>query len=740
MTKYGRWILALTLVVVISYWKIIFTKQFLILWQWEMVSQHYAWYTYVAQYVRKGILPLWDPFRYAGNTFIGEMQTGLFYPLKVPLYFAPLDQNGLLSERAYNLYYVFSHWLIAVFTFLLVRRLGLGNLAAVVAGICFGLGGFVQWTPWPYMLDAMAWLPLVFLFLLRAFESDGSFVRLSNAAVAGLALGMTVLAGSIHFALIDAIVAVTLTAYLWSFERHKISTASAAAILVTVGTVSIVSSAVQLLPSLEYSRFAYRWFGADFPLRSLQRIPYWGLESTRFGPQSLFAFVLGEADAGKSDATTYFGVLPLILAIIGGWKYWSRPLVRYLVALALISCIYTWGSASFLHGVLYLTPYLNIAREADRFIYLTHFAMGILAAFGVQFLFEDRTADMVLHLSPVIRILKWVVIGFAVVLAATSLHLPIAVTEKTYLSFFFLAASYGLLLFLREHTGRMAQFVLLFLITWDSYSFSWTIQPRVEKQKQNDDALAQLVYDRKLADFIKAQPGMPRVHFDAEASPNIGNAYGVPVTWAMSATMLADYTDGFGYPQQRNLLSVRYTVRRKSDKSTGATPVYSDDMWNVYENPEALPRAWIVHSVEVDRSAERPLKRIVDPTFDLRRTVLVENPVEPPLDGHRVEFEDIVRWLTNEPNRLELEVTAGGPGLLVLSEVFYPGWTARVDGVPATIYRADGLLRAVPIAQGTHRVSLRYKPASVRWGVILTVLTFLGVLCLGRFRDPKRSA
>ena len=87
-----------------------------------------------------------------------------------------------------------------------------------------------------------------------------------------------------------------------------------------------------------------------------------------------------------------------------------------------------------------------------------------------------------------------------------------------------------------------AQFVLLFLIAWDS-AFSWMIQPRVEKQKQHDDALAQLVYDRKLADFIKAQPGMPRVHFDAEASPNIGNAYGVPVTWAMSATMLADYTD-----------------------------------------------------------------------------------------------------------------------------------------------------------------------------------------------------
>src|SRR5262245_3492602 len=126
--KSAWWVLALTLVVLLSYWKIVFTKQFSILWQWEMVSQAYAWTTYAATWIRKGIIPLWDPSRYGGTSFIGEMQTGLFYPFKLALYLAPLDQNGLLSERAFNLFYVFSHWLTALWMFALARYLKLSYL------------------------------------------------------------------------------------------------------------------------------------------------------------------------------------------------------------------------------------------------------------------------------------------------------------------------------------------------------------------------------------------------------------------------------------------------------------------------------------------------------------------------------------------------------------------------------------------------------------------------------------
>jgi hypothetical protein len=729
--KSVRWVLALTIVILLSYWKIVFTKQFSILWQWEIVNTHYSWYTFAARWIQHGIVPLWDPTRYGGSTFIGEMQNGLFYPFKLALYLAPLDQNGLLTERAFNLFFVFSHWLAAFWMFLLARYLKLDYFPSLVAGICFGLGGFIQWTPWPYLLDAMVWLPLVVLFVLRAFDSVKTSSRIANAGIAGLALGMTILAGSIHIAMIDGIVVATLTLYLWLSKRESHSILSAATILTVTAITSFLFAAVQLLPSLEYSRLAYRWVGAENPIRPFERIPYSALAETAFGPQSLFAFVLGEADAGKSDMTTYYGVLPLILMIIGLWKYCSNSLVRYLGALAALAWIYTWSSSSLLHGVLYLSPLLDIAREADRFIYATNFSMAVLAGFGVQFLFADRQLNESLSLSRLLSILKWVVIGFAALLVAASLHFPISVTEKTYLSFFFLASSYGLILFLaRVRKTAVAQFIVVFLIAWDLYSFDWVIEAKTGKQRTGPEALAELRYDGKLASFIKAQPGMPRVHFDMEGSHNIGNTYGVPVTWAMSATLLADYTNGIGYDRQRELLGVRYIVRLKGGKHLAKSvgpAVYSDDLWDVYEDPDAMPRSWIVHQVEVDSSNQRPPQQVIDPGFDLRRIAVVDQPLDVPLERVPSESTDAIRWLAYEPNRVELEVGTEGAGLVVLGEVYYPGWKAFVNGSPAKLYRADGLVRGVVVPKGTHRVSVRYEPASVRWGAILSVVTLLTV-------------
>jgi hypothetical protein len=391
------------------------------------------------------------------------MQAGFFYPFKLVLYFASFDRNGLLSERAFNQFYVFSHWLAAFWMFLLVRYLKLGNLAALTAGICFGLGGFVQWTAWLNLLDAMAWLPLVVLFVLKALEGGPPARQFTNACAAGLALGMTFLAGGLHIAIMDVLVAASLTAYLWLSKRENRSVFWIASILAAIVLISVLFGAVQLLPSFEYSRLAYRWVGADTPIRPLERVSYPLMAQWAFGPQSLFSFVLGQTDAGKSDSTPYFGVLPLILTIIGIWKYWTMPLVRYLAALAALAWFYSWGGLSLLHGVMYLAPFLDVAREPDRFIYLTHFAMAVLAGFGVQFLFEDRKPGGNLSLSALMSVLQWATAGFAALLAAASLGLPIAVTEKTYLSFFFITASFTLLLFLQRARKREgAKFILVF--------------------------------------------------------------------------------------------------------------------------------------------------------------------------------------------------------------------------------------------------------------------------------------
>src|SRR5262249_46283144 len=156
------------------------------------------------------------------------------------------------SERVFNVFYVFSHWLAAVWMFILARYLKLGRFASLLAAICFGLGGFVGGVGWSYMLNAMVWLPLVVVVVLPGFDFVRSSRRQFNSCVAGLALGMTFLAGGLHIAILDAIVVVTLAAYIFAQERRRNAALTAAAVVSTVAIVSILFGAVQLLPSLEY--------------------------------------------------------------------------------------------------------------------------------------------------------------------------------------------------------------------------------------------------------------------------------------------------------------------------------------------------------------------------------------------------------------------------------------------------------------------------------------------------------
>ena len=84
-----------------------------------------------------------------------------------------------------------------------------------------------------------------------------------------------------------------------------------------------------------------------------------------------------------------------------------------------------------------------------------------------------------------------------------------------------------------------------------------------------------------------------------------------------------------------------------------------------------------------------------------------------------------------EPNQLKVHVSAQRPAMLVLSETFYPAWRAYVDGLPAHIYRANYLFRAVAIPAGEHQVEMRYESASFQLGLLISGGTLIVVLAAG---------
>jgi hypothetical protein len=150
--------------------------------------------------------------------------------------------------------------------------------------------------------------------------------------------------------------------------------------------------------------------------------------------------------------------------------------------------------------------------------------------------------------------------------------------------------------------------------------------------------------------------------------------------------------------------------------------VHSGDV-KVYEVLDALPRAYVVHQAQVIPEDDRALEALADPAHDPSQIVVLASGQ--PLQGS-APFRPEVQVLSYAPEEATIQATLGAPGYLVLSDSWYPGWAATVDGQRARIERANVAFRAVYLPQGTHTVRWTYRPQSFRVGLGLSLITLLG--------------
>jgi hypothetical protein len=147
----------------------------------------------------------------------------------------------------------------------------------------------------------------------------------------------------------------------------------------------------------------------------------------------------------------------------------------------------------------------------------------------------------------------------------------------------------------------------------------------------------------------------------------------------------------------------------------------------LYENPSAVPRARWVPAARVQPNASALLDELALGDVDASRLVLLEEPPPSHDPGGPGRAGGAVRFVENHPERLVLEVDAPRRGFLVLADQWFPGWRASVDGVPATLLRADYVFRAVEVPAGRSTVEMHYAPRSVRLGFAVSALTLLGL-------------
>jgi hypothetical protein len=166
---------------------------------------------------------------------------------------------------------------------------------------------------------------------------------------------------------------------------------------------------------------------------------------------------------------------------------------------------------------------------------------------------------------------------------------------------------------------------------------------------------------------------------------------------------------------------------------------------NVYERPGHFPRAFLVGGARSLPSDDAVLEALLAPGFDPRREVLLEGaPGEGlALDLPPARAQGSARIRTDEAERVVVEIETAHEAVLLLTDAWYPGWQAWLGDRPVPVLRADYLFRAVRVPPGAHEIRFEFRPASLRWGIALSLtggLVWLALALLSRSGHGRRAS
>ncbi len=719
--------LSLLLIVIGFFWKLVLTSQYSWLESPDIANQVVPWLNFQAQQYHLGHFPMWDPFLFGGQSLIGQAQPGVAYPLNWLLFSLPLH-NGRISFDILNWYYLTIHYLAALFCYLLCRDLGRGRIASVLAGVAFGLGGYVANTDWPQMINGAIWAPLVFLFLFRVARGVRPW---NSAAFCGLFLGMSWLSGHHQVPIFLTLASVGVWIYVL-FEEGRLKRfllAPAAIFLVFF----LFASAFQTWPAYEYGRLAVRWAGTQHdPIAWNEKVPYTVHQQYSISP----IFLLGVLIPGYAAETNpYVGVVGLALAAIALACWWKTKEVRVLCAIGIGGLFISIARNDVFHGILYsIVPFVEKARSPATAIFLFQFAVAALTAFGIDALLLPQ------HRS-VIRRAAILLAGFGglIFLIVFAIDLGRALNwgfDDRVMIVPLVALALAGLIYRSTRGGslRWASILIvgLYMMEQGNLTFYWL----PTKDDKNLSRFVKAYDDTKDVDtFLKRQPGLVRADVSREAVDfNFGDWFGIDTMTGILPSLPASLNNlEFGSERTRMLYATNYAVGRKPTMG-GQQEIFHDNTGLiVYKNPGALPRIWTVHDAVRVKDPGDAKRRMQDSAFDLRKTTFAY--AAPPAMDHC--DGDNVRSFVRDTNSATAIVEMKCRGIVVEAENDAPGWLARIDGESAPVYEAYTSLRGVVVGAGIHTVEMRYRPASVIGGAVCTFAAFLcgfALLLIPRFR------
>jgi hypothetical protein len=609
------------------------------------------------------------------HTWTGQTAIGSSQPGALyPLNLAFLSlplRQGVVPVTTWNWWFIAIHALAAYFCYLLLRDLELSRTAAMVGAVSFSCSGFLGGIPWLDIANGVTWTPVIFLFLIRILHGKQ---MLESSALLGTALAASFLSGHHEIPLLNsyAVLLWALGAFLYRAFQHRHPHARLLASIGLAFSLALLLSAIQILPVLEFGTLAKRWVGSAEPIAWSERVPYTVHAAHSLSRQDALGLLI-PASTPEMRASAPVGLTIAILAVIGLVKCWTRVPLRCIALLGLISGLFALGSHTPFHRVLYdVLPFLDKARTPVRALALVTFSLSILGAYGAHTLLNKVTSA-----RPLIAI-----------------------------------------------------FILVLVFT----EVSMNSRRRMTPLNAQSICAADLFGHQDLIHDLRSIPNLGRITMNRDdLMTNLGELYGFDQLQGFVAAAPANLlVHEFHTERTQQVFGVTHHIGRSAaHPSDAVVKTYANGI-RLFRKQAANPRAWIVHdTLRVDNAAQ--LRRTIqDPAVSLRSSALFLG--EAP-DLERCSESETVTLTRPDTDRVILRAHLKCRGLVVLSDPFYPGWEAFVNGRRAPILEVNGGLRGVVADKGEHVIEMRYRPRSVRFGAALSIVglaLLLGLIVIAR--------
>jgi hypothetical protein len=692
-------------------------------------------------------VPLWSPYQAFGTPLLATQQVAALYPLNALYLVLGLGWAWLLTALLH-------HVIAGTGMLALCRRLGMMPEAALIGALSYAFSAVVieKYVDLPDEFICLVWLPA----LLAC--ADAVVAGATRATVGRLAAvwALQILGGDAETITRSALLVCGYVAVRSIDEWSRGSRRGAASALAVAGAGALAAglTAVQWLPTLELLRHSVRAVGT--------------LTAAQQGVLAADPWLLFMSLPGRAPVLTIGSSLPLVLALVGWWTWPRRAMAWGFTLLAVVLAVLSAGPATPLFDWVRALPTGTWFRAPLRFLNFWPLCLAILSAAAVDQLCRKvrilRPLGCAVLVAVVVKCalawrtgtpLAWATTAFAdllpllLLLAAVAwsdrlsddrarrvrarwatagagaliVAAPIALYLPGYLSPHRVADLYdrhaALFARLRRESPARTLSLLRFLPDDEDGRRSWAkLGTYFRTPVLNDFEPLSLVDFERFAVGLRASA--PPVSMEEVLIPFMGQL--TPPRPHFSQRLL-------------NLSGTRFVVvdaeraaliREWFDATL--TEWWRSNAAIVYENRAALPRALWVPTSGARVGGPRCREALQEPGFDPTRHVLLDEvPVK--LESAAQSGSGEVRISQYAPAEVRIELRSEHAGYAVLTDAFYPGWVASLDGQEVPIIRADCFFRAVAVPRGTHEIRMHYRPRSVALGGAISLAA--GALVVG---------